>query len=638
MGLMTLLPILGFTLLLARRFETTHSVALLHSVAGMILILYVGGLVGVLWWTALALHIVGVGFLGIELRRLGGRGDRLQVPIPMAVLVVCTVLFSLAHGADRYAYYDEYSHWGVYLKEMLFLDGLWDANTNSMHPRYPPAAPLWQYFFNVFREPSEGTAYLAQFVLLLTPFLVLWERLEWRRAHWALLIVALCLLAVTDFGLGVTSLYVDHVIGAWFVGTILCYSMESPGLRRGLLYCLPLTLIALLKESSLAFALACAAILGSLAACRMWRDSGRFAPSAVKGGIAAIAIVVPAVLSLGLWQWHLDRIGAPADLEAVGGIVSGLHGEGDQLDPQQGAELTRRFIEVFNSQQLSNDAVSRQFNAFTYSIRDLFTEPYRLSTAGLFAIFAVWWAVLLTLVLRGWDRWRWGVVACGIALTAAAYIFALYLRYRYTAGEYGLNLSSYMRYVHTVALPMLIASFAPLLPAFRSLDADRAWIVVGRVPLASFLAVLGCVGLYILETPYLRPVYEKNSAGELRSQLEQLAAPISASAGRSRVWVYLPNDYPNQFVGRLLQYLLAPTPAYVERDAEYFTRDPADVFEKWAGFDYVWVPAELEPRVAERFAEITGLPLTERFFVVSHDASGESRLRRVTESSEGLVP
>ncbi|HEX7235719.1 MAG TPA: hypothetical protein VF405_02085, partial [Gammaproteobacteria bacterium] len=192
--------------------------------------------------------------------------------------------------------------------------------------------------------------------------------------------------------------------------------------------------------------------------------------------------------------------------------------------------------------------------------------------------------------------------------------------------------SSYMRYVHTVALPMLIVSFAPLLPAFRSVDAAHAWVIAGRrIPLASVLAVLGCAALYTFETPYLRPVYERNRVVQMREQLEPLTAPISAVAGRSRVWVYLPNDYPNQFVGRLIQYLLAPTPAHVERDAQYFARDRAEVLENWAGFDYVWLPAEIEPQIAGQFSEIAGLPLTERLFVVSHDAASETRLLRVAE-------
>jgi hypothetical protein len=631
MGLATLLPILGFAAFFARMLRTPLSVAMLHGVSAVILILYVGGLAQVLWWTALAIHFVGIGLLGYELWRVGRSGDRPTISVPITVLVLSVALFWLVHGNSVYLFYDEYAHWGIYVKEMLALDGFWLADTNSMHPRYPPAAPLWQYLFNVFGEPSEGTAYLAQFVLLLTPLLVLWERITWRRAYWLLLIWALCLLALTNFGLGISSLYVDHVIGSWFIGTILCFVMHSPDVRRGMAYALPLVTLALLKESSLAFSLAAAGVLALLVWVPSWQRSRRLDADAVRALLFVIVISLPAALCLRAWEWRLDRVGAPTDLEAVGGIVSGMTGSRAQVDADQGAEITRRFLEVFSEQQLANDAVSRQFNAFTYPIREMFTDRYRLSTLGLFAVFSIWWLGLTILVLRGAERWRWGIVASGIALTGVAYIVALYFTYRFASGEYGLSLSSYTRYVGTIALPMLIASFAPLLPAFRSREQETSWRIVGRsIPRHSMLAFVGCIGLYVFETPYLRPVFERNAPDALRQQLEPVTASIHATVGRSSVWLYMPNDYSNRFLGHLLQYLMAPTPTYVERDKTFLQRTPDDVLEDWSKFDYVWLPTELEPELENRFVEVAGLPLTDRLFVVSTDESGKARLTPVT--------
>jgi hypothetical protein len=617
MGLATLLPLLGFALLFSR-LGTALSSAMLHAVSAVVLVLYLGGLAGGLWWTALAVHLVGVGLLGYELWRLNRAGNRPNVPMPIVVLVVAAIFVWAVHGSSSYLFYDEYAHWGIYLKEMLALDGFWLADTNSMHPRYPPAAPLWQYLFNVFREPSEGNAFLAQFVLALTPLLVLWERISWRHAYWLLLILALVLLALTNFGLGISNIYVDHVIAAWFVGIILCFVMDSPSSwRRNLVYALPLTTLALLKESSLAFALAAACILGALAALQAWRSSRRPATSALRALLMVVILMLPAVLCLQTWEWRLDRMSMPADLEAVGGIVSGMAAEGGRVDAAQGAEITRRFIEVFSQQQLSNDGTSRQFNAFTYGIRDLFTDTYRLSTLGLFVAFSIWWIALAVLALRGSERLTWGIVAFGVGSTGAAYLVALYLNYRFAAGEYGLLISSYTRYVHTIALPMLIASFAPLLPAFRRREQERAWPILGRrVTAHSALALVGCVALYAFETPYLRPVYEQNATVTLRPQLEPVTTAIHSAVGQASVWLFLPNDYENRFVGRLLQYLMTPTPTYVERDKEFLARDSASILEEWSKFDYVWLPSELEPELAHRFTEVAGLPLTDRLFAV----------------------
>jgi hypothetical protein len=631
MGLITLLPILGFASFFARALGTTFAIAMLHAVSAIIVVLYVGGLADALWWSALAVHLVGVVLLGYELWRLNSDGKHPKISVPFAVLVVCVALFWLVHRDSLYLYYDEYAHWGVYVKEMLALDGFWLADTNSMHPRYPPAAPLWQYLFNAFRAPSEGTAYLAQFVLLMTPLLVLWERITLRHAFWVFLIVAVCALALTNFGLGITSLYVDHVIGVWFVGTVLCFVRESPDLRRSAIYALPLTTIALLKESSLAFSLAAAGILAFLILFDAWKRSGHLASSAARAALMAVVVTVPSVLCLEAWERRLDGIGAPTEHEAVGGIVSGLIEESGQIDATTGAEITRRFVEVFAGQQLSNDEVTLEFNAFSYSIRELFADSHRLSTLGFFLVFAIWWMGLLFLVLRGRERWIWGIVACGIALTGVAFILALFLTYRFTSGEYGLVLSSYTRYVQTVALPMLLVSFAPLLPAFRSFGNERVWSIAGRsVTRQTILALSGCIGLYVFETPHLRPLLEKNAVLTLRQQIEPITATIQAALGRSSVWLYLPNDRENGFVGRLFQYLMAPTPTYVEREKAFLQGSPGSILEAWSRFDYVWLPAELEPETMNRFTEIAGLPLDNRLFLVSTDASGTTRLSPIT--------
>jgi hypothetical protein len=337
-------------------------------------------------------------------------------------------------------------------------------------------------------------------------------------------------------------------------------------------------------------------------------------------------IMLPAIVCLRAWEWQLDRAGMPSDLEAVGGVVSGL--TSDKVDAKQGAEITRRFLEVFANQQLSNDSVSRQFNSFRYASRDLYTDSYRLSTLGLFVAFWIWWIGLTVLVLRGPERRTWAIVACGVAVTGIAYVVALYLTYRFAAGESGLLLSSYTRYVHTIALPMLIVCFAPLLPAFRGREPERGWRLLGQaVPLASLLALAGCTGLYVFETPYLRPVFERNTVLSLRMEVEPMARAVHSVAGRSSVWLYLPGDLENGFAGHLFQYLMAPTPTYVERSKKFLDRAPNAVLEDWSKFDYVWLPAELEPEAAHRFVEVTGQPLTERLFVVSTDETGKTLLR-----------
>jgi hypothetical protein len=635
MGLFSLLPILGIALVIARKFGSSYSSALLHSIAIIVLLLYVGGFMHILWWVALAIHVAGVGLLAREAWLRGRGNQQLEVSTPIVVLSVATLLFTMIHGNDLYLYYDEYSHWGVYIREMLAIDGFWGADTNSMHPRYPPAAPLWQYYFNFLVEPSEGTIYVAQFVLFLTPFLVLFEKIEWRRTYaanigWIALLLALGLLLASNFTRGINSIYVDHIIGAWFVGTVLCFAFDKPSPRRALIFLLPLTLLALIKPASAAFALAASGIIGLLLFYRSLEQKRRVLPSVAIGFSAVVLAAFTILSALQLWEWRLDRIGAPADREAVNEIVSGVADRDGAIASDQDAEKTRRFLEIFVGQQLSNDAVSRGFNAFSYNIRGLYTEPFRLSTLGFMVAYVLWWVVLLTLALRGRDRRSWGLIAAGTGLTAVVYICAVYLTYRFAMGEAGLRMSSYMRYVHTIVPPLVVVSIAPLLPAFRNSELQPS-LQVGdrRLTLPAMLMTVACVALYVFETPYLRPVFQSNLVVPLRQELEPTVATIRDVVQSSSVWVYLPNDRPNGFIGQVIQYLFSPTSAVVEREPAFLNQNSLAVLSAWSEFGYVWIAGDLEPAVAERFVQISGQELRGRLFEVSVSGDGATQLSPV---------
>jgi hypothetical protein len=604
---------------------------MLHAVAFIVLALYAAALAGVLWWAALAIHLLGAAALAMELlRRAKEPAATWAVATPYGVLLALAAAFWAIHGNDLYFFYDEYAHWGIFVKEMLAFDGFWPADTNAMHPRYPPAAPLWQYFFNVFSPPREGFTYLGQFVLLVAPLLVLWESIAWRQWPWSLAVLGLCALALTNFGLGVTSLYVDHVLAVWFAGTVLAVVAErGDAAGRLLSFAAPVAVIALLKEAGLPFALAAATIIAALFARRAWSHSEwwlRFArPAAV-----LLVLIVPAFVCLQVWSWNRDRVGSAEDAYSVSGIVSGLLSGAQGTDPTS-AEISRRFIDVFLNQQLSNDAVSRGFNEFTYGIRDLFADPFRLTTATLLLAVVAWWLALSAFVFSPEARWTWGIVSGGLLATAAAYILTLYFSYRFAFDTRGLELPSYVRYVHAVVLPLVLCAFAPLLPVFRGIGDAPAWTVAGRsLPRHAALFGGALAALYVFETPYLTPLVRPNERIALREAIEPVTSAIHNGVGRSRLWIYLPQDQPNGFIGRMLQYLVTPTPALVERSLDFFGRSEAEILASWAGVDYVWIPSQLPPEVTADWARLAPDAPTVGLFHVRSSTAGDLDIALVT--------
>ena len=186
--------------------------------------------------------------------------------------------------------------------------------------------------------------------------------------------------------------------------------------------------------------------------------------------------------------------------------------------------------------------------------------------------------------------------------TAAGYLTLLYLSYTFPFIERGAELPSYVRYANSVTLPMILLALAPLLPGFRSVVKEREPRPESRgTHLRAALFAVALAALWIFETPYLRPLVTANPSVELRRELEPTAAAIRQEAQGGRSGIYLPQDQPNGFIGRL-EYLLAPTAASVQRSATFFEQERSAITGEWQKFKYVWIPVAPSPELVARLA------------------------------------
>lgn len=623
MELLPLIPLIGFALSWQRWQNTTAAAAMLHSVSTMLLVLFIGSLVGLLLPTTVLLMVLGTIFAAVEGIRCVRQHRTL--PVPMAIFVILSIAYWATQIGSQYFFYDEYSHWGVFLKEMLARNQLWGADTNSMHPGYLPGTSLWQYFFAVFSRHPEGAAYLAQFSLLLTPFLVLWEKVDWRQIHWHVGILALIIITVTNFGHGLTSLYVDHLLGAWFVGVILNFLIEMKNRSTWQLtsYLLPLAVIALVKSTGVFFALACAGTITlllafhpDLAATRRWAGPQLWR-------VACFPVATAVICSLILFSWSVNRNSVSVDdtSGSTGYVASRLVVLESSFDARQQAELTRRFIDVILHQQISKDELSRQYNAFSYQLMPLYTERFRLTTVSLLGLSLIAMLLLWRTLIPPDSRRSWAIAAAGTWLTAVAYVGALYLGYRYiTSDTNGYEMSSYIRYAHSMLLPVIVFCFASLVPAFAGESALRLKLAgkfeVGRNTVAFFLA-LGA--LFLFERPYLEPVYTSQKAPEFRTQLDSYTEQLRARIGESRLWVFYANNESNGLAGQILQFQLSPGRVHVEHDTTVILNNHKALRSELKNWEYVWYIAGNSDLDAA-FEEVIGRKITERVYRI--DTSG----------------
>ncbi len=599
MELLILVPLVGWVLAVVRWLDTTPARGILHGVSVMLLLLYVGGLLDMLAAARIAVLAVGLLLLGSECLRQRKRTlDTLTSP-PLVALLVLALLFYLLLLPGHFRFYDEYSHWGIHLREMLALGGFWEADSNSLHPRYPPGATLWQYLFFLGGSFRDGTAYFAQFLLLMAPLLMLLDGIGSRpfkqSLPWAVIVVALLLVAVTSFGHGITSLYVDHVLGAWTAGLIIGFLSDRAPFRpkRALPWLLPLTVLALIKDTGFFFALALAGLFALLALLRNTASKSNARRLRLPALLLAAWLVGPVLATLS-WNANRDAASAPTDTMSVGGLAGILTGSTRVDDPERAALVRDRFVEVFLKHPLTRNASSYRFNESSFQTLGEHGDGPRLTTTSFLLLYVMAAFLAVALLVPRAHRAQWSVALAGLLGMALAYLGMLYLSYQYVFPRRdALAIASFVRYAHSVTLPMFLLVMAALLPlALSGSEASRLNRLSPAVRGA--LLVLVIAALLVVERPFLTPLYRPASEPAFRADIRPYTDRVRTIAGREPVWVYFPDPNEHLLLSSILLHELTPTPATIQRDPEFFQQPLAAIEKRLAEFKFVWFMAQDE--------------------------------------------
>jgi hypothetical protein len=147
-----------------------------------------------------------------------------------AFTLIYIVILSILSTGLHVSRWDEFSHWGPYIKYMFLHNGFIQASDVVALKAYPPGSSLFYYLFCLAGGFSEGTIYAAQQLLMLVAIPVVLKNIRWKDWPAAFLGYSILLLAFKLFHtqIGFTgSLYVDALIGIYFGSIIMYYRLSN---------------------------------------------------------------------------------------------------------------------------------------------------------------------------------------------------------------------------------------------------------------------------------------------------------------------------------------------------------------------------------------------------------------------------
>ena len=170
--------------------------------------------------------------------------------------------------------WDEYSHWGLAVKDMFYYDALsMHEGSSVLAKRYPPFSTIIEYYFMYNNEMfSEGIMYVAYLSFVWSMLVIAFKNIKWHEIREIFLTGIIILLLPLFFFDFYYSLYVDLLLGIVFSYILISYYSDENSIFNNIRIMVSLCALVLVKDMGLV--LACIfviiAIIDCLSEKKLW--------------------------------------------------------------------------------------------------------------------------------------------------------------------------------------------------------------------------------------------------------------------------------------------------------------------------------------------------------------------------------
>ena len=322
------------------------------TMAGISLIVYAGGLFGVLRPAAYLVLAGGLAgsahFFCLLFRKKTG----IRMPGFFGVCFgAVTLAFARLILHLKLLHYDNFSHWAVMVKYLLSANQFPGADTELVtFLDYPPGSSVFIYYVCLFLGRSQGVMLLAQTALIFACFLAVFGIVEERRRFllYSFLAMGCAMLSYLNLTVRINNLLVDFLLPLLAMASAACsYRCRRQIWQASLLSGVILGYLGIVKNTGLIFAAFAFAAYLRNAFFRKPRgnresEEGRPAPKGTRWA-AALLTAAAAALPYLLWQYHLGTALAGYEGKFSISAAGGTPGSAT-VDPDLYGVIAGRFV------------------------------------------------------------------------------------------------------------------------------------------------------------------------------------------------------------------------------------------------------------------------------------------------------
>lgn len=459
--ILLILSFCGYLIFLLRYSKWSTASLPLFIISTSISILFCSGFFGLLFITAHCLIGLGV-LLGI-LSLFTMRNNLPQLFIRffdpgLVIFFLLAFFFYIKVSWSLFSEWDEFSHWGFAAREMFFQNSFTTANSALSLKIYPPGTALFQYLLTKFIGWSEGNAYWAQSLLILSGVVALIEGMDWRKWIQIFATLSVAFILVFIFGYGLQSLYVDNILGLLCGASIVSGIRSKNTAQRTILRLLPiLFILPIIKAVGLMLGIFAAIILICNQVLKtkntFWLD-GQIKRKVILGILFILFLIAP-IISTQVWGWYAKKSGFNVIFKTSFSLSQIEKSFSSDHATERDQETIGNFKKAFSIKRLNPENIFQRFSK---------RLGYRL-TVSKFFFFLICSSVGVIVLSK--SRRKRKLVIIGLILMFicfVTYTFGLLIMYLYSFGDYeGTRLASFERYMGIIFIAWTIVIWGYLL-------------------------------------------------------------------------------------------------------------------------------------------------------------------------------
>ncbi len=441
---------LGLSAVFRKRFELTIPVFCLLSV----FVLYFFGIFGGLVYGVYTVY--GLGILGLLSAVFFAIKNKTFTFNPgILVFLFFMVLAWWAQKGRLLSSFDEFTHWGLTVKNIYYFDRLPNHAASSVRfPGYPPGTALLQYFFvKGTGAYSDAAIFSAHNVLYYCLMMPLFQDIKKKGLFKTLIAVALVLIVpIVFYADFFTEIYVDAMLGILLAYSLITYFVSEHDVFKTLNISLVLFVLCITKASGKGLAIL-ALLIMLMDGLRFKRETFEpYKQSAVKKACRILCPVLSVLVAAYSWKIYLAVTGTSGPWDTSGVTLKAIT---DVFALGRGSETHMTIIGNF---------IKAFFEEYTTSFN------FVVSLAGSLAVLALLYFGYATTAANKQGIRRFYAFSLSIFTGFFIYAFSLLTLYLFAFSVYeGTLLASFERYVGTY----LIAIFVFIISLIIIKDTDR---------------------------------------------------------------------------------------------------------------------------------------------------------------------